>query len=241
MKVCTKCGIEKDESEFTKDSGFKGGLKARCKACVKSSRKKQKTNLVYQHEYYLKNIEKKKRDARQRYKNNIADKRIKSKIYYDNNKIKKQEYRSKNKSVIIKRTVEYTKKRKTYDNAFKAKTIIASSFRKTLLRQNIKKSDLLNNYTMISYTDYIVYFEQNFPVEFSQITEKGKYHIDHIIPCAVYDFNNPEEIKLCWQPENLRIIPAKENLEKSDKLDFDLIEKHNIWHLLPDRLKQKTA
>ena len=33
MKKCSKCGVEKDESEFYKDRGKKDGLNSRCKEC----------------------------------------------------------------------------------------------------------------------------------------------------------------------------------------------------------------
>jgi hypothetical protein len=58
-------------------------------------------------------------------------------------------------------------------------------------------------------------------------------HIDHIIPVKLYDFENIEEIKKCWNPKNLRLIPGIENIKKSDNLDFVLIKKYNIEHLLP--------
>jgi hypothetical protein len=40
MKVCAKCKIEKEESQFYKSSQVKSGLLARCKACVIEDTKK---------------------------------------------------------------------------------------------------------------------------------------------------------------------------------------------------------
>ena len=34
-KKCTKCGKEKVETEFSRDSRNKDGLRSRCKACVR--------------------------------------------------------------------------------------------------------------------------------------------------------------------------------------------------------------
>ena len=34
-KVCTKCGVEKEESEFSKEKKGKNGIRALCKECVK--------------------------------------------------------------------------------------------------------------------------------------------------------------------------------------------------------------
>jgi len=44
------------------------------------------------------------------------------------------------------------------------------------------------------------------------------WHIDHIIPCAAFDFRKPDQLKWCWNYKNLRPLDAKENLSKSDML-----------------------
>jgi len=49
----------------------------------------------------------------------------------------------------------------------------------------------------------------------------SKLHIDHIIPVSVFNFTKPEHLdfKKCWALKNLQLLPAKENLEKHNKLD----------------------
>jgi len=49
----------------------------------------------------------------------------------------------------------------------------------------------------------------------------GELHIDHKIPISAFNFDRPEHIdfKRCWALENLRLLPAKENLIKHNKLD----------------------
>jgi len=48
----------------------------------------------------------------------------------------------------------------------------------------------------------------------------GKLHIDHIIPIAVHNFTRFEHIdfKRAWALSNLQLLPARENLLKSDKI-----------------------
>jgi len=303
MKVCSKCGVEKDESEFEKCNNVKCGLRAECKKCKALKRKPLNTDqkqmqALNAKEHRLLNkdkINKRKRELRQLKDKEIEKKRRKEyreknvkkikemkkrdyeknkdkykelnkeyaiknkesiylnkKKYYDNNiekikayrkryyldsaddfKEKRIEYYNQNKKDILKKIAKYNKDKLLNDPAYKMCKNISSCFRSALKCRNIKKSQTLFQYTGIAYADYITYFENNFPAEFAEITVKGKYHIDHIIPCAVYDFNNAEHIKLCWQPQNLRIIPAAENLSKSNKLDIELIHKHKIEHLLP--------
>ena len=43
-----------------------------------------------------------------------------------------------------------------------------------------------------------------------------------------YDFNKEEDIIECFNWKNLRPCWCKENLEKSDKIDLDLINKFKI-------------
>lgn len=45
--------------------------------------------------------------------------------------------------------------------------------------------------------------------------------------------NEYKEFLKCWNYRNLRIIPALENLSKSDKLNIELVDKYNIKDLLP--------
>ena len=49
----------------------------------------------------------------------------------------------------------------------------------------------------------------------------GKLHIDHIVPKSAFNYTKPEHIdfKKCWALKNLRLLPAKENLEKGNKLE----------------------
>ncbi len=44
------------------------------------------------------------------------------------------------------------------------------------------------------------------------------YHIDHIIPLSLFDFNKSEHIKIAFKPENHQWLTIKENLEKHNRL-----------------------
>jgi hypothetical protein len=71
-----------------------------------------------------------------------------------------------------------------------------------------------------------------------------KFHVDHIIPLSYFtsrlETNSegiPTKEGLRWVSlanslENLRVWPATDNLSKHDTLDMDLVEKHNLYHLL---------
>jgi len=46
----------------------------------------------------------------------------------------------------------------------------------------------------------------------------GKWHIDHIIPCARFDLRKPNEQKKCFNYKNLQPLWAFDNLSKNDKI-----------------------
>ena len=45
----------------------------------------------------------------------------------------------------------------------------------------------------------------------------GKWHIDHIRPCASFNLTDPEQQRQCFNYKNLQPLWAEENLRKSDK------------------------
>jgi hypothetical protein len=50
------------------------------------------------------------------------------------------------------------------------------------------------------------------------------YHLDHIIPISLFDLTKKEHRDLANSPDNLRWLPGKENLEKSDSIVLEIIK-----------------
>jgi len=74
MKKCTKCGIEKELTEFHKDRRRKGGIRSNCKKCCIEQKKEYRKNnkekiLEKQKEYYENNKEKISEYQRERRQN----------------------------------------------------------------------------------------------------------------------------------------------------------------------------
>ena len=49
----------------------------------------------------------------------------------------------------------------------------------------------------------------------------GKWHIDHVIPTSVFNFEKPEDddFKRCWSLQNLQPLWALDNIKKGNKLE----------------------
>ena len=43
------------------------------------------------------------------------------------------------------------------------------------------------------------------------------WQVDHVVPCSWFDHRNPNDVKLCWNYQNLRPLCAKENNRRSNK------------------------
>ena len=49
----------------------------------------------------------------------------------------------------------------------------------------------------------------------------GKWHIDHIRPCASFDLTDPEQQKQCFHYSNLQPLWAADNLRKGASINPD--------------------
>jgi hypothetical protein len=92
-KRCSKCGIIKPITEFYKDKFTKGGMNSRCKECMR----------IYHHEYYKRNLERRREWQRE---------------YYEENEEKIREYRHKYR---LKNIEKYREGNRRYERTAKGK------------------------------------------------------------------------------------------------------------------------
>jgi len=48
------------------------------------------------------------------------------------------------------------------------------------------------------------------------------WHIDHIIPCAVFDLSRPDHQRICFHYKNVRPAWAHENTRRQSRVDGEL-------------------
>lgn len=202
---CSICKIDKPLSSdfFYKRKDCKNRFRSNCIECSKKSFAKY-------HKQNKESISIRKTDYYEKNKNDI--------------RIKQNEYYHSNKSAFAFR------KQKQYHNDIntKIRTNIRNAFRRVINDQSIQKISSVFQYIGCSLHDLISHLEST-----KKSQQFENLHIDHIIPCSLYDHSDENEIKKCWNWKNLRYIDAKENMCKSNKLDMYLVMKYDIAELLP--------
>lgn len=225
MKICKKCGIEKDHSEYYKEKKSKDGFRGTCKHCMliyQSNIDKEHRRSIYKKSYY-ENLDKSKKYYKLN-KEKIKEKRLKR--YYKNKKMESDYAKkySKNKRLKLNEyRREYDKKRMEEDSVYKfVKSIRSLIFISIKDRGYTKKS---KTYIILgcSFEDFKLYIESKFE-DWMNWSNHGKYtgnynetwQFDHIIPMS--SAQNETDVILLNHYTNFQPICSKVNNEKSNKI-----------------------
>jgi len=142
------------------------------------------------------------------------------KVYYHLNHDKllqygKEWYYSQDKEEYYrKKKIWHDKKFKTdlnYAMKRRLRSRVVSAFHKYSDTGKIRES---KDYG-INYGKIIKKLISELPEDF----DKVDYEIDHIKPCCSFDLTDPEQVKICFAPENHQWLTAKEN---GDKISSDM-------------------
>jgi len=115
---------------------------------------------------------------------------------------------------IRKRDRDYRKQKRNTNINFKLKCYLRTRIYHVL--KGINKSASTEKLVGCSLEFLKQHLEKQFKLGMS-FSNYGKWHIDHIKPCASYDLSKPEEQKKCFNYSNLQPLWAEENLSKHDK------------------------
>jgi len=197
-KVCNICREEKELCDFSMNKAYKSGVSNRCKKCESERGKK----------YHIKNREKELSRVKE---------------YYIKNKEKElsryKEYNIKNKEKLLSYNNEYKRNRKLNDPTFKLVQNVRVRLYEYLKTTGITKNKKTFDIVGCSPPELKNYLEKKFTEDMSW-ENHGLFgwHIDHIIPLS--SAKTEEDLyKLCHYT-NLQPLWAKDNLIKSNKLDY---------------------
>ena len=165
--------------------------------------------------YNTEHNERIKKDKKIYRQENIIKIKEYDKIYRENHKEEKIKYRQDHRKQAREYSNEYLNKKYKEDTNFKIKTNLRNRLYQAL-KKNFKSGHTLE-LLGCSIKFLREHLEKQFKVGMNW-DNYGLWHIDHIRPCASFDFSKPEEQARCFNYTNLRPLWAKENLEKSDKI-----------------------
>ena len=217
-KVCTLCHEKKSLDHFGKHKQMKDGYLNQCKVCRKEYMKvyeaKNKERLSEKSkEYYEANKEQIKERVRTHWNENAHEINEKRRERYKND----EEHRKKILDQVSKSNAKCRPKRRK-----KAKENKTPGYYLELCRKRVwhafngreSKSDK---------TKALLGCDGEFLKEYLESTKvEGKdytdAHIDHIVPCSSFDLRHEEQQRKCFHYTNLQLLPAQENLTKSNKI-----------------------
>lgn len=219
MKICTRCGKEKDEGEF--DHCVVDGkkyLRTVCKACryeqkclryASANIEKKEITRQYKQEYYKKNIKNYKEKSKKYRDNNKEKIAAKKKEWYVLNKEhvsnKCREYRSNNKEMILNMKKGWQNKKYVEDEVYRVMCVVRANIRNGLKNKGWSKQNSTHQLLDCTYEELLLHLGPK---------PTPDAHVDHICPCS--QATTEEELLKLQHYTNLRWLPAEENLSKSD-------------------------
>ena len=203
------------------------------------SYKNKKDLIIYREKYYQKNREKILKKSKQwridnperakatrenHYLNNKSKILKQTKQWQKDNPDKRKEiskrYIKNHRLEIYIRTGNWLNYKRKTDLKYSLDHRISESIRRSL--KNNKAGRHWEDLVGYNLKDLIKRLEKTMPESYTwQDYLEGKLQIDHIVPISIFNYSKPEhpDFKRCWALENLRLLPARENLIKKAKLE----------------------
>jgi len=199
MKTCSKCKQTKAFTEFHKQSEKPDGLRSRCKVCRK--------------EFYQNNREKINARVSKWQKNNREKKNANNRRWRKNNreKYRASQRKSHQRPEYKKKTNAREKKRYRTDPVYRIKRILSSRLR-SALNGSIKSASTMK-LVGCSVQHVKDHLEKQFQPGMTW-ENHGKWHVDHMMPCASFDLKDPEQQRRCFHWTNLQPLWGPENISK---------------------------
>ena len=222
MKYCSGCKKEHPRTAFYKNKCKPDGLRYQCKVCGSKKAKERRKNMTPEQR-------KRARDASGKWqKNNPEKRRASERKYRENNREKRRASQKKyqQKPEAKKKRNELHRKRKREDPAFK----ILSNIRRHMYMVLKGKSKSAHTMKLLGCsTEHLLsHIEEQFQHGMSW-NNKGKWEMDHIVPCNHFDHSNPEHQRQCWHYTNFQPLWKRDNRSKRSKRVYNRAWNGSMW------------
>jgi hypothetical protein len=199
IKQCRKCDIElNDNNKVTKQNLCRPCSSRLCKEYKQNNKKLiSDYNKVYKSEHK------------------------------DEIKVYNHDYNLENREAIQKRQTEQHRRRRETDVNFKLAHSCRNRIRNLLIKDNITKGSLKTFNLLGCDVNFLKeWLQYNFK-EGMTLDNYGQYwHIDHVIPCSLFNLQDKNELKICCHWTNLQPMEAKANLSKNNSLNMEEVRNH---------------
>ncbi len=232
-KICKKCNQEKDVSIFVLKKN--GKLHSWCTPCRllanKEWRELNKNKIIIYKEKTKERRHLKDSEYRKLHKEEL---RLKAALYNELSREKRKIYRLRPE--IKERTKERGRKwrlenRLRYNDYFRKyhEKDIGKKMARNMRNyaRKVFKGKISAIHAKGIFGCELDFFKQHMASQFTEgmaLSNYGEWHIDHIIPCNAFDFNNPIHQMACFHWSNSQPMWGPENISKHDNYkqeDFD--------------------
>jgi hypothetical protein len=134
-----------------------------------------------------------------------------------------KQYNTNNRQSIQERQTKQHKLRRQNDIEYKISINLRNRIKKLINRKSLKTKELLG----CTVEELEKWLEYNFYGEMSWENYGNLWHIDHVIPCSMFDLTNIEHQKICFHWSNIRPLYAIDNLIKNNILFWS--DMHNYY------------
>jgi len=217
MKICTKCKENKPLAEYHKFKRGKNGRTSRCKVCFKIYYQNNADKILARRKKdYHCNFDKYSKRAK-KYRKKYADKRrAYNKEYQEHNrdKIRAQKKIYMQRPEVKERYNKRQRQRRGCDVNFRLRQNLSQRLYYALKGKTKSKKTL--ELLGCSVEQLKRHLEKQFKPGMTW-ENKGKWDVDHILPCASFDLSDPYQQKQCFHYSNLQPLWSSDNRSKGDK------------------------
>ncbi len=171
-------------------------------------------NLAHQRQYRLDNLDR-IRERDRRYYAKCRDRKL------ELLRIRRRDNPEKFRAIDRNRKVHRASLKKARyhcDIQFKLKGLLRTRLYRAVKSQKARKSSTMGQLLGCSIGDLLIYLESKFEQGMTWENYGKVWHVDHVMPCAIFNLTKTEHQKRCFHFSNLQPLFAKDNQIKHDKI-----------------------
>ena len=120
------------------------------------------------------------------------------------------QYNIENRVAIRTRSTKVLRERRKTDPQYKMSVVLRNRLRKFYTGGGAGMTELVG----ISFKDFQRWIEHQFTFDMTWENHGGMWHIDHVVPCALFNLLDQKEREVCFHWTNMRPLEARRNMAR---------------------------